>query len=261
MSKILDWIKKHIWQTAMIGFSLFFLPLILVHIAYRIPAISPWFASTWQAGELITYIAGFEAFLGTVVLGLVAIRQNDKSNELNERMLNAEEKRDLFERQPIIDVLDCSISQGLSRDFFESEAIKNSKCYVEGEEDGFNIETLDTSYICISYNLCNISNQIIRCTHSRTSIRDQFHGFSCRELKVFLFHCPNALGELQPNIPQKINFLFREDALKEADLGIIKNCFELTNKIGEKYEAVFDFLFSYYLDSVDRFGYSIRRLD
>lgn len=114
MSKILDWIKKHVWQTVLIGFGLFFMPLILVHVAYRIPAISPWFASTWQAGELITYIAGFEAFIGTVFLGVVAVRQNDEANELSELMLKAKEKQDLFERQPIV-----SISNGTA-EFFEN---------------------------------------------------------------------------------------------------------------------------------------------
>jgi hypothetical protein len=63
MSKILDWVKKHVWQTILIALGIFFLPLILVHIAYRISAVSPWFASTWYPGELITYIAGVEAFV------------------------------------------------------------------------------------------------------------------------------------------------------------------------------------------------------
>lgn len=100
MSKILDWIKKHVWQTILIGFGLFVLPLIIVHVAYRIPAVSPWFASTWQAGELITYIAGFEAFIGTVVLGAVAVRQNDKANELSERVFRVEEESNLFAHYP-----------------------------------------------------------------------------------------------------------------------------------------------------------------
>ena len=104
MSKILDWIKKHVWQTVLIGFGLFFLPLILVHVAYRIPATSPWFASTWEAGELITYIAGFEAFLGTVALGGATVYLNRKANEINTKLLDHEKKRTAFERQPEIAV-------------------------------------------------------------------------------------------------------------------------------------------------------------
>ena len=87
MSKILDWIKKHVWQTILIGFGLFVLPLIIVHVAYRIPAVSPWFASTWQAGELITYIAGFEAFIGTVALGCATVYLNASANKLSSSLL------------------------------------------------------------------------------------------------------------------------------------------------------------------------------
>ena len=118
ISDILDWIKKHVWQTILIGFGLFFLPLFIVHIAYRIPAISPWFASTWEAGELITYIAGFEAFVGTVILGVVAARQNDKANDLNELMLKNDERRAAFERQPCIRIQYCNFKQNDKRDMF-----------------------------------------------------------------------------------------------------------------------------------------------
>lgn len=105
MSKILDWIKKHVWQTILIVLGLFFLPLLLVHIAYRISAISPWFASTWEAGELITYIAGFEAFLGTVLLGMIAINQNTNAIEVNSRILKIEEKSSYLSRCPNIEVI------------------------------------------------------------------------------------------------------------------------------------------------------------
>lgn len=104
MSKILDWIKKHVWQTVLIGFGLFILPLILVHFAYRIPAISPWFASTWESGELITYFAGFEAFIGTIFLGFVATRQNEEANEISNRVFNHELRRSIYEYIPKIDV-------------------------------------------------------------------------------------------------------------------------------------------------------------
>ena len=100
MSKILDWIKKHVWQTVLIGFSLFVLPLIIVHVAYRIPAVSPWFASTWEPGELITYIAGFEAFVGTLILGIVTVNLNKKSVELNRELILIEKTRSLYDRKP-----------------------------------------------------------------------------------------------------------------------------------------------------------------
>lgn len=105
MSKILDWIKKHVWQTILIGLAAFFVPLILVHVAYRISAVSPWFASTWEAGELITYIAGFEAFIGTVFLGSVAAKQNEIAINLSEKQIKVQESQGLFERQPELSIV------------------------------------------------------------------------------------------------------------------------------------------------------------
>ncbi|MEZ4508113.1 MAG: hypothetical protein R2881_00130 [Eubacteriales bacterium] len=57
---------------------------------------------------MITYIAGFEAFFGTIFLGVVAIRQNEVANLLNERMHKAEEKRDFDERQPLVNVVNLT---------------------------------------------------------------------------------------------------------------------------------------------------------
>lgn len=79
----------------------FLLPIITV--IYLNYVISSFFESIGiSADSLITYVAGFEAFIGTVFLGVVAARQNDKANELNERLLDKEEKRDAFDRQPCL---------------------------------------------------------------------------------------------------------------------------------------------------------------
>ena len=156
MSKILDWIKKHVWQTILIGFGLFFAPLFLVHVAYKIPAISPWFASTWEAGELITYIAGFEAFLGTVGLGAVAIHQNDEAIIINSKLLLLEKRSSVFERKPDVDLSDFKI-RALSRDeLFHF----NNTFYVQPSFPSRNIEELYdviSNYYLISFNLENKS--------------------------------------------------------------------------------------------------------
>ena len=107
LSKVFFWIKKHVWQTVSIGLGLFFAPLFFVHIAYRITAISPWFASTWNAGDLIAFIAGFFSFLGSLGLGLLALYQNKKANELSDRILKSQELRDRFDRTPCISIIGC----------------------------------------------------------------------------------------------------------------------------------------------------------
>ena len=86
MRKILEWIKKHKKMTFGLCVFVFLFPLVAVHVLFKINAINNWFAATWSAGELLAYIAGFEAFLGTVFLGLRTVHLADQANEINERL-------------------------------------------------------------------------------------------------------------------------------------------------------------------------------
>jgi len=121
MTKILDWIKKHVWQTILIGLAAFFIPLILVHVAYRISAVTPWFASTWSSGEVITYLAGFEAFIGTVFLGAIAVQQNEKAYEQSKLLISMEEKNSLIARYPNLEIVKQELCKLELDDVFERE--------------------------------------------------------------------------------------------------------------------------------------------
>lgn len=104
MSKILDWIKAHKVATVFIILGAFFLPLIIVHFLYKWYSGIWILASTWSSGDLITYVAGFEAFIGTVSLGIVAIRQNENAISLSNRLISIEETSSLLARSPNLDV-------------------------------------------------------------------------------------------------------------------------------------------------------------
>lgn len=45
-------------------------------------------SAKWSAGDLIEYIAGFEAFTGTIVLGVISVWQTEKANRTNDNLLN-----------------------------------------------------------------------------------------------------------------------------------------------------------------------------
>ena len=102
MKKIVAWINSHKVITVCIVLFLLVVQPFFVHLFLKIPAPSPFFERDWNAGDLITYIAGFEAFIGTVFLGIVAVRQNDKANRINKSMVDNEEKHRVFERQPSV---------------------------------------------------------------------------------------------------------------------------------------------------------------
>lgn len=69
--------KRHIFIVTCIAIVIFALPLIIVHILFKTNCNYPWLTAEWSAGEVLTYIAGFESFLGTVALGTLALWQNE----------------------------------------------------------------------------------------------------------------------------------------------------------------------------------------
>lgn len=93
MRKILTWIQSHKILTAAICVVVFVLPLVVIHVLFRMEASADWLVATWSAGELLAYIAGFETLLGTVVLGAVTVYQSDRANETSEKL--AKENNDL----------------------------------------------------------------------------------------------------------------------------------------------------------------------
>lgn len=86
MKKLLDWIKNHKWITILICVLLFVVPLVTVHILFKIPAWSDCLVAEWSAGELLAYIAGFEALAGTVFLGLITVYQTEQANTVSQQL-------------------------------------------------------------------------------------------------------------------------------------------------------------------------------
>lgn len=74
------------------GAFLFIIAIIsalLVHIMHCIPAPNDWLVAKWSAGEILTY-------LGTVVLGWLAIKQNDELKKEND---SAQERLENISRE------------------------------------------------------------------------------------------------------------------------------------------------------------------
>jgi hypothetical protein len=218
MSKILDWIKKHVWQTGLIGFGLFILPLILVHVAYRVPAISPWFASTWQAGELITYIAGFMALFGTVVLGAIAIHQNDKENE---------EKRDIFGRQASVMLINHEIYIGPLKDF---ELTKSGV-----------FQCIGVPYFKIPDNECILTLTLVNSSNSFTILKavaiDSFLDINIHSAFHCLMNCvckqKTSLIDIAPGKECKLHIATTLEEYQKFGSAVLNLRLQLTNSIGE----------------------------
>lgn len=86
MNKIVDWIKNHKTTTLIVCIVMFFLPPVLVHVLFKWNSGIDWLSAEWSAGDILAYIAGFEAFIGTIVLGFVTVYQSGKASRENERL-------------------------------------------------------------------------------------------------------------------------------------------------------------------------------
>lgn len=84
--RMLEWILKHKLKAILVAVLVFALPLVIVHLLYKLNSGLVWLHTEWTAGDILTYIAGFEALCGTVILGLVSIYQSKTAQQTNERI-------------------------------------------------------------------------------------------------------------------------------------------------------------------------------
>lgn len=85
MKKLYEWIAKHKVWAAIICAAIFALPLVIVHMLYKCYLGIPWLISDWESGDVLAYIAGFEALIGTVLLGALTLWQNERFKEENDK--------------------------------------------------------------------------------------------------------------------------------------------------------------------------------
>ena len=97
MKRMLDWIKSHRILVAFLVVLVFALPLVAVHLLFKWRSGIHWLEAEWTAGDVLGYIAGFEALLGTIILGLVSVHQNDEANEINDRLMEMQEEQWRFQ--------------------------------------------------------------------------------------------------------------------------------------------------------------------
>lgn len=88
MDDILTWLKKHKVIAVIIAFLAFCGPLVIVHILFKYHPVNTFWIAAWTAGDVIGYIAGFEALVGTVMLGIVSISLAKQANTTNDKILN-----------------------------------------------------------------------------------------------------------------------------------------------------------------------------
>jgi hypothetical protein len=239
LSKIVGWIKKHKKLTVLsVGF-IFIFPIVI--IIYLNLVLSPSFFSSIgiSTDSLISYIAGFEAFIGTVFLGVVAVRQNDKAISLNERMMQIEEKRDLLERQPSVMIsnwlVDYVCNKDIESEEYDARIYKGIFDAMNADDDKSKYRFLQVTLNLINSSRTNIEFSIIGlyvvCKGSELHLK--YSNYSLNAKQDFFHLCPNAMTS--------VTFLIEDEVNLKAMLKKCRLDLNLSNAIGETYIQQLEF--------------------
>lgn len=105
MRRIMDWVKEHPRQAILIVVAMFLIPLIIVHLLFKWNTGIEFLGAEWDAGDLLAYIAGFETLLGTLILGLITVKQAERADAVNEQLSKENNKLQMVAIQKLIPVL------------------------------------------------------------------------------------------------------------------------------------------------------------
>lgn len=227
MKKYLDWIIVHKVKTGFIVFGLFIFPLILIHFLYKWTTPHYLLQSSWSSGELITYIAGFEAFLGTILLGSATVYLNSKANETNNNMLKNEEKRDVFDRQSSAMLVNHEMYIGSLKDF-------------ESTKSGV-FQCISVPYFNIPDDECILTLTLVNSSKSFTILKvlaiDSFLNIDTPSAFHCLMNCvcgqKTSLIDIAPGKECKIHFATTLEAFAKFECAVLNLKLQLTNSIGE----------------------------
>lgn len=92
MNYFFNWIKKNPGKVIILIICAFLIPIVIVHALFKWDAGVHWLAAEWSAGDVLGYIAAFEAFLGASALSILALWQGHQNRiqqiERDEPMLS-----------------------------------------------------------------------------------------------------------------------------------------------------------------------------
>lgn len=112
MENLKKWVKKHIIASVILSFGIIFFPVLLIHISYSIEMPCEFLMAKWSAGELLQFYGSLLSFVGTVLLGGLALWQNQqlaiKNQQFNELINNQQKQMNM----PRFDVTSSMGSNG-----------------------------------------------------------------------------------------------------------------------------------------------------
>ena len=101
--KQLKWYQKwYVWSILTIMF------LLVVQVLFSIPAPNKWLVAVWEAGDLI-------GFIGTIVLGFIAVKQTAEANKTAELATSTSNKLIELQQKEYIPVISVTGFVGVTK--------------------------------------------------------------------------------------------------------------------------------------------------
>ena len=113
--EMVDWMATRKGLVLLIVVALFAVPLVIVHILFKLTTNQYWIYADWSSGDVISYIAGFEAFIGTTLLSILALWQNQKHKQENDikdqKLLQIENEKIRLTNMPQFLIQSCDYTK------------------------------------------------------------------------------------------------------------------------------------------------------
>ena len=87
-----DWIKKHKIFVFIIAITVTLGVPVIIHIVFKIDSGISFLEAEWEAGDVLAYYGSILSFIGTVVLGALALYQNKLIKEESEKRADIKDK-------------------------------------------------------------------------------------------------------------------------------------------------------------------------
>lgn len=99
MERVLKWINEHKRRSILVIMIIIFMPIVVIHFLFKIKTGCYLITAEWEAGDVLGYFGDVLSFVGTIILGYVAICQTQKANNISEKLM----EMDLVKMKPCFD--------------------------------------------------------------------------------------------------------------------------------------------------------------
>ena len=144
LNRFIDWVLANKIKLFIIIILLFAVPLIIVHVLFKWKSNFEWIQAEWSAGDLISYIAGFEAFIGTTFLSFLALWQNQRHKQENDakdrKLIEIENEKIRLSNMPQFLIQTCDYTKAIDPNVSLSQNYKGYVPLTHAKTHGFFIQ-------------------------------------------------------------------------------------------------------------------------